>query len=467
MVRGNGSRRYEKGIASPAVAFVGRHNSGKTTLIERVIAELTARGFSLGSVKHHSHRGFDIDIPGKDSYRHRAAGSVDVVIAAPGQIARVTSLEGELECREIIATMPGHDLVVVEGYRKSGLPTIEVMRTGNKADQEVARAFLKAAQAGKSLSEDFVQQVRGREAGIEGVSENARADMSRAVDANADTVVPGISSTCTPVNGTTDLDTRMPGATTVAVVSDIPEAYEAATLYGIPVFGLDDTKQLCDFLEEEYVRCPITVAIQAGGESRRMGQSKATVLFDERPLMCRIIERIAPVADHLIITTNEGENLRFVQHDYPELNIQLVPDVYDIRGALPGIYSALLAAPSEYVALVACDMVCVSPALIAHQASVMAALGVDVVVPVNKHGYEPFHALYRKSTCLPAVRAAIEAGKYRAQAFYDAVKVYEMPQSEVLQAEPMGGCFVNVNTPEELRIMEKAFARSEKETGID
>ena len=62
-------------IPSPAVAVVGRHNSGKTTLIERLIAELVGRGLDVGSIKHHSHRGFDIDIPGKDSYRHRAAGA--------------------------------------------------------------------------------------------------------------------------------------------------------------------------------------------------------------------------------------------------------------------------------------------------------------------------------------------------------------------------------------------------------
>ena len=79
-------------IPSPAVAVVGRHNSGKTTLIERLIAELVGRGLDVGSIKHHSHRGFDIDIPGKDSYRHRAAGASETVIAAPGQVARILSL---------------------------------------------------------------------------------------------------------------------------------------------------------------------------------------------------------------------------------------------------------------------------------------------------------------------------------------------------------------------------------------
>ena len=109
-------------IPSPAVAIVGRHNSGKTTLIEKLIAQLVARGLDVGSVKHHSHVGFDIDIPGKDSYRHRAAGASETVIAAPGQIARVKTTEGEVECADIVRSMPGHDLVIVEGYRKSGLP---------------------------------------------------------------------------------------------------------------------------------------------------------------------------------------------------------------------------------------------------------------------------------------------------------------------------------------------------------
>ena len=60
---------------SPAVSFVGRQNSGKTTLLEKVIAELAAQGLSIGTLKHHGHSKFQIDIPGKDSYRHRAAGA--------------------------------------------------------------------------------------------------------------------------------------------------------------------------------------------------------------------------------------------------------------------------------------------------------------------------------------------------------------------------------------------------------
>ena len=148
-------------IPSPAIAIVGRHNSGKTTLIERLIAELVDRGYDVGSIKHHSHVGFDIDYPGKDSYRHRAAGASETVIAAPGQVARIKTIEGEAECNELVRSMPGHDIVVVEGYRKSGLPTIEIMRAGNAADAHTAEVFLRGAREGVPLGADHVQMGRG------------------------------------------------------------------------------------------------------------------------------------------------------------------------------------------------------------------------------------------------------------------------------------------------------------------
>lgn len=424
-------------MPSPAISFVGRHNSGKTTLIEKVIAELTARSLDVGSVKHHSHRGFDIDIPGKDSYRHRAAGATEVVIAAPGQMARVATIDGEVECSEILETMPGHDIVIVEGYRKSGLPSIEIMRQANEADSLVAKVFLRAAEEGQPLGVDFVQATRAEREVPAPASEeelSQRAPNSK------------------------DLTNKMPTDATVAVVTDIPEAQEAAAIYGIPSFGLEDVGALCDFLEDCHVRRRVTVAVQAGGESRRMGRSKATVPFAGRPLICRLIERTSPAADEVIVTTNEVENLSFLAEGYPEMGIRLVPDVYDFRGALPGMASAMRAASGDYVAIVACDMVCASASLIAHEASVMDRTGADVVVPVNKHGFEPFHALYRRETCLPVIEEAIRAGELRAQAFFDQVKVYEMSQAEVLKVAPMGGCFINVNTPEELKMMEKALA---------
>ena len=431
-------------IPSPAISFVGRHNSGKTTLIERVIAELVSRGHDVGSIKHHHHKNFEIDHPGKDSFRHRAAGASETVIASPTLLARIKTLDEELECSEIVRSMPGHDIVVVEGYRKSGLPSIDIMRSGNTADANVARVFVEGAKRGFSLETDFTQFVRG---------------LSSANNADDQALIEAALEAKTPVSQLTgdlalDVAQKMPASNTVAVVTDIPEVVDAAQTYGIQAFPLDDITPLVNFIEKYYVRTRVTVVIQAGGESRRMGQSKATVPFGGRPMICRLIERLSPAADELVITTNEAERLQFVHEMYPDLNIRLVKDEYDYRGALPGLYTAIKSATSPYVAVVACDMVLASASLVRGEAIEMNEKGTDVVVPVNKHGFEPFHALYRKETCLPAIKQRLDEGNNRAQSFFDLVNVEEFPQARVLETSPMGGCFVNANTPEELARLE-------------
>jgi len=438
-------------VPSPAIAIVGRHNSGKTTLIEKLIAELVSRGYDVGSIKHHSHVGFEIDYPGKDSYRHRAAGASETVISAPGQMARVQSLEGEIECSDILKTMPGHDIVIVEGYRKSGLPTIEIMREDNEADERVATVFAEGARLGWPLGTDFTQMTRGFKSTeeVDEVEQEEIVTKEREVNESEHFTVQAPDYN--------DISNKLPTGETEAIVTNIDEAIEAAENYGIPAYGLEDISALADFVERYFVRPRLTVVIQAGGESRRMGRSKATVPFAGRPLICRLIERLSPVADDLIITTNEPENLAFLHEMYPHLHIQLVCDSTDDRGALLGLYTALQAAHNPYVAVVACDMVFASAALIVAEAITIHETGVDVVVPGNKHGFEPFHAVYRRMTCLPAVRKKLKAGEKRAQGFFSDVQIYEFTQAQVLAAEPMGGCFINVNTPEELKALEDSF----------
>ncbi|WP_260620238.1 molybdopterin-guanine dinucleotide biosynthesis protein B [Gordonibacter massiliensis (ex Traore et al. 2017)] len=440
-------------IPSPALAIVGRHNSGKTTLIEQLIAELVSRGHDVGSVKHHSHVGFDIDYPGKDSYRHRAAGASETVIAAPGQIARIKSIEGEVECADIVRSMYGHDIVIVEGYRKSGLPTIEIMRSGNEADSRVADVFAEGARRGWPLGTDFTQFTRGTVPPAD--DEEARAVLNQTEDGGEPTAEGAHFKVQHPDH--VDISNKLPTSDTVAVATDIEEAIHAAELYNVPAFDLSDIAGLADFVEQYYVRPRVTVVIQAGGESRRMGRSKATVPFAGRPLISRLVERLAPVSDDLVITTNEPDNLTFLHAEFPQYRIQLVCDAFDYRGALPGLYTAMQAARNPYVAVVACDMVFASGSLVVAEALAMNESGADVVVPVNKHGFEPFHAMYRRMACLPAVRRALDRGEKRAQAFFDDVKVLEFPQSKVLEAEPMGGCFINANTPDELHALEESF----------
>lgn len=417
-------------IPSPAVSVVGRHNSGKTTLVEAVIARLVADGLDIGSVKHHGHVGFDIDIPGKDSYRHRAAGASETVISTPGQVACIKTISGEAECSQLVKSMPGHDLVIVEGYRKSGLPSIEVMRAANTADTNVAQIFLKAAQSGQPLTTDFIQAARA--------SHTPAPDPGAPVDAG-----------------------KIPQASTVAVVSDIPSAHEAAGIYGIPAFNLNDVDGLCAFLRERYARPRISVVLQAGGESRRMGHSKALVSFEGRPLIMRLIERVAPAADEIIVTTNEAKKLAFLQQEYPQLSLRLETDRLDYRGALPGMLTALSAAHNEQVAIIACDMVFASPRLIVAESQEMQRTGADVVVPVNRNGFEPFHALYRRSSCLPQIEVRLKQGESRAQAIFPFVSLCEFPQAKVLETEPGGRCFINVNTPDDLDFAERL---AEKDT---
>ena len=118
------------GAAAPAIAFVGYQNAGKTTLVEKVISRLTQRGLRVGSIKHHGHKGFDIDQPGKDSWRHAQAGSRHVGLVSPGAYAEYARIDGEVPVRDLIAHYTDVDIVIVEGYKTAGLPSIAVARSG-------------------------------------------------------------------------------------------------------------------------------------------------------------------------------------------------------------------------------------------------------------------------------------------------------------------------------------------------
>ena len=115
-------------MSIPVVCIIGESGSGKTTLLEKLIPELKRRGYRIATVKHHSHAGFDIDYPGKDSYRHAQAGSDYVVIAAPDKIASYRLVEKEPTLDEIVSEIKGVDLILVEGYKQAGKPSIEIIR---------------------------------------------------------------------------------------------------------------------------------------------------------------------------------------------------------------------------------------------------------------------------------------------------------------------------------------------------
>ena len=112
----------------PVVCIVGRAKSGRTTLLEKLLRELKQRGHRVGTVKHHSHPGFEVDHPGKDTWRHAQAGSDHVVIAAPDKVASIRRVDREPTLCEIAATMTDVDVILTEGYLRSGEHRIEVVR---------------------------------------------------------------------------------------------------------------------------------------------------------------------------------------------------------------------------------------------------------------------------------------------------------------------------------------------------
>jgi molybdopterin-guanine dinucleotide biosynthesis protein A len=192
----------------------------------------------------------------------------------------------------------------------------------------------------------------------------------------------------------------------------------------------------------------LTIAIQAGGESRRMGQDKGLVPFLGKPLIQRVIERLSPIADEIIITTNQPEAYRF-------LGLPLFTDLAPGRGALGGLYTALSGAGQPLVGVVACDMPFVCADLLAAQRAALIESGKDIAVPRLDGGLEPFHAVYRRQTCLPHIQAALEADKWRADAWFAKVGLCFFDQPELLSFDPDLLCFSNVNTPEELAAAEQ------------
>lgn len=116
----------------PAIAFIGYQNSGKTTLVEKVIAELTRRGLRVGSLKHHGHHGFDIDVPAKDTWRHHQAGSKHVGLICATRWAEYadTREEDEMPARELLSRYNDVDVVIIEGYKTEGFDNIVVARSG-------------------------------------------------------------------------------------------------------------------------------------------------------------------------------------------------------------------------------------------------------------------------------------------------------------------------------------------------
>ncbi len=187
----------------------------------------------------------------------------------------------------------------------------------------------------------------------------------------------------------------------------------------------------------------LSIVIQAGGESRRMGQDKALRSFLGRPLIQRVIDRLAPIATEMLVTTNNPEAYRF-------LNLPLIPDRIPGRGALGGLYTALYAANNPLVGVVACDMPFANSDMLRAASDLLTQEpDLGAVIPRLEHGTEPFHSVYRRERCLPFVEAALQNDRWRVDAWFPQVKVRFLTAVEIAAFDPDELAFQNINTPQE------------------
>lgn len=201
----------------------------------------------------------------------------------------------------------------------------------------------------------------------------------------------------------------------------------------------------------------ITIAIQAGGVSLRMGRDKCLLPLAGKPMVEHVIDRVRGLGDEILITTN-------LPQDYAFTGVRLVGDTRPGTGPLGGLHAALSAARGETVLMVACDMPLASRPLLEYLLS-RAPQG-DVVIPRYGGEYEPLCAVYARR-CLASVEAALESGQRRVVSFFPQVRVIAVDEAEWSSYDPEALTFFNVNTPQELADAERRMTDMDPGGGGD
>lgn len=191
----------------------------------------------------------------------------------------------------------------------------------------------------------------------------------------------------------------------------------------------------------------VSIVIQAGGKSSRMGEDKGLVKLQDSPLISHVIKNLENLGDEMLITSNSPQG-------YLQFGLPVYEDEIKDYGALAGMATAFKAARHEKVVLVACDMPFADKKLFKYMLKLLDKENIDAVVPSTDVGYEPFHAVYRREICLPAVLRAIEKQKKRMISWFEDVDVYLMETSEFKKITGEKNPFFNINTPEELKLAE-------------
>jgi len=198
---------------------------------------------------------------------------------------------------------------------------------------------------------------------------------------------------------------------------------------------------------------PLSLLILAGGKSTRMGQDKAWLTLNGRPLVMRVIDRVLPLVDEVLVSTNQPAAFAAWLSGLP-VSAHTIADHYPGAGPLAGLHAGLLAARCDLVLTLATDMPFVAPTLIRFLADLATGADIDAVVPqipgpeIGQIGLEPLHAIYRKS-CLPAIERCLETDQRRVMHLLDQVRLRVVTPDEIRPYDPYFRSFANVNTPED------------------
>lgn len=192
----------------------------------------------------------------------------------------------------------------------------------------------------------------------------------------------------------------------------------------------------------------LTIVLQAGGDSSRMGEDKALMPFLGVPLIQRLRDRFQGLDCQLLVITNQPEGYRF-------LDLPLYRDIIPGRGALGGLLTALEVSPPGHVGLIAADLPFASSKLLEYLEGEIKKHSADAVLPCSPHGPEPMHALYMRDACLPLVRQAIEKDLWRMNAWHDQAEIHLIDAAQTVAVSGSEYTFMNLNTREDFRAAEE------------
>ena len=176
-----------------------------------------------------------------------------------------------------------------------------------------------------------------------------------------------------------------------------------------------------------------------------MGKNKAFIEIDGVPIIQRIHNLLKTLFSEIVIVTNEVESF---QNFEARIHRDLIPD----QGALGGLYTGIYYSSFPHAFCVACDMPFLKGSVIRYL--IEKTEDYDVVVPRTKDGLQPLHAIYSKD-CLDPIRKIMEQRQFKIIDFYPMVKVNIVEENEFRSLDPARESFLNVNTPEELRLIKK------------